>query len=260
MTDGLAFYRFDGLGAPPVLHAISTRLGGHSQAPFAALNIGHTVGDDPEAVERNHALLYAALGLSAEWVVTARQVHGNRVVVATEAHAGQTMPETDALVTDAAGLYLMLRFADCVPVMLYDPQRRAVGLAHAGLQGTLARVTARTVEAMVTQLACRAGDLRAAIGPSIGPCCYQVGPEVTEAFREAFPDAPHLLSRGSADGRAYLDLWAANALQLARAGVRQIEVSRLCTACRTDLFFSHRAEQGRTGRFAALIGLRPDGV
>jgi hypothetical protein len=261
MAERLPLYRFRSLGAGGALvHAITTRLGGQSSGHLATLNLGHTVGDAPEAVARNHALLYAALGIAPEQVVTAHQVHGKRVALATADDGGRVIPATDALIAATPGLYLMLRYADCAPVLLYDPRRRAVGLAHAGRQGTLAQVAARTAQAMIERLGCRAQDLRAAIGPSIGPCCYEVGPESVAATEAAMPDATRIIMRRQPNGHAHLDLWGANALQLARLGVRQIEIARLCTACRTDLFYSHRREGGRAGRFAAIIGLGPDGV
>jgi YfiH family protein len=163
--------------------------------------------------------------------------------------------KTDALVTDVPGVFLMLRFADCVPVLFHDPVRQAVGLAHAGWRGTVSHIARATVEKMVDAFGCSPADIRAGIGPSIGPCCYEVGPEVVSAAQKAFPDAPFVLQRGSGE-RWHFDLWAANHHQLAAAGVTEIELSGLCTACRTDEWFSHRAEGGRTGRLAAVIGLR----
>ncbi len=260
MVERLPLYRFPGLDAPGVVHAVSTRLGGASQGPYAGLNLGHTVGDAPQAVAINHSRLFAALEIAPERIVSAQQVHGSRVAVVTAAEAGQVLSGTDALISATPGLYLMLRYADCVPVLLYDPQRRAVGLAHAGWQGTVAQIAACTVRAMGTLFGCRPEDMWAGIGPSIGPCCYQVGPEVVAAVQETHPKAAGLIRRRQPDGHAHLDLWAANAYQLSCQGLRRIEIARLCTACRTDLFYSHRAEQGHTGRMAAITGLRPDGV
>lgn len=256
----LPLYRFDALADSGLLHGISTRLGGASEGPFASLNLGHTVGDVAERVAANHRLLFATLGIPAERVVTAHQVHGSRVAVVGRSDGSRVVPQTDALVTDTPGVYLMLRYADCVPVLLYDPRRRAVGLVHAGWQGTVAQVAARAAQAMIRRFGCQPHEIVAAIGPSIGPCCYEVGPEVVERVGAAFPRTEGLLARRQPNGHAHLDLWAANAYQLAQLGLRQIEIARLCTACRTDLFYSHRAERGRTGRMGAIIGLRPDGV
>lgn len=169
---------------------------------------------------------------------------------------GRVFPETDALISNVPGLVLWLRFADCVPVLLYAPKQGAVGLAHAGWQGTLKGVAAETARAMTVTYGCLPEDLRVGIGPAIGPCCFEVGPEVLEAVRArcAVPEA--LISQPQANGKAHLDLWLANVQQLQALGVREIEVAGLCTACHTDEFYSHRAEHGRTGRFPALIGLR----
>jgi hypothetical protein len=231
------------------------------------------VGDDLQAVEANHELICQALGCARGDIVSPHQVHGTRVRVVDEQDRGSVLPQTDALITAAPGLMLMLRFADCVPVLFHDPVRRAVGLAHAGWRGTVAGMARVTVQAMVDQLGCRPADIRAGIGPAIGPCCYEVGRDVADAVRQAMPGTGQLLRAqagggtsaggdGDADWRAdrrwHLDLWAANRLQLARAGLQHISVAGLCTACRTDEWYSHRAEQGQTGRLGALIGLRAE--
>jgi YfiH family protein len=159
------------------------------------------------------------------------------------------------LITDRPEVTLFLRFADCVPILLYDPRRPAVGVVHAGWRGTLAKAATAAVQAMQAHYGSRPGDLVAAIGPSIGPCHYAVGPEVVAQTRQAFNGASdELLSR--VNGGYHLDLWTANAHALQQAGVRQIEQSELCTVCHGDDFFSHRGHGAQTGRFAALIGLR----
>jgi YfiH family protein len=163
---------------------------------------------------------------------------------------------TDALITDVPGVPLMLRFADCVPIWFYDPVRRAIGLAHAGWRGTVAGVGRATVAEMGKAFGSRPEDVIACIGPSVGPCCYEVGKDVAYAVGEAFPGVEGQLLSPRANGSWHLDLWAANRHQLAACGVVYIEVAGICTACHTDEWFSHRAEQGRTGRIGALIGLR----
>ncbi len=146
--------------------------------------------------------------------------------------------------------------ADCPLIALVDPGRRAIGLVHASRRGTLGRIAARAVRAMERLLGCRASDLVAAIAPSIGPCCYEVGDEVLAEARRALPDADRFFSRRN--GRLHLDLWAANTEQLVEAGMppQRIEAPTLCTRCHSDEFFSHRASGGRTGRFALLLGRR----
>ncbi|MHB1318356.1 MAG: peptidoglycan editing factor PgeF [Anaerolineae bacterium] len=260
MPDPPLLYRFDSLNGPGIRHGISLRAGGMSHCTITGLNLGHTVGDDPVAVEGNHALLYAELGLTPDQIVTARQVHGAHVARVGPDDGGTVIPATDGLITDAPGIALLMRYADCVPVLLYDSQRNAIGLAHAGWRGALARVAARTAEAMLGEFGCRPSDIRAAIGPSIGPCCCEVGPEVAEATRVAFPDETRLLCRVRPTGHAYLDLWEAVATQLREAGVDQIETARMCTACRGDLFYSYRRQGAASGRFCAIIGLGATGV
>jgi len=182
-------------------------------------------------------------------------VHRADVVLATAPH-NSSPPErkADAIITDNPGVTLFMRFADCVPILLYDPSRRAVGIAHAGWQGTLKGVAAETVRSMQSAFGSRPDEILAGIGPSIGPDHYEIGPDVIARVRETFDgDARSLLL---ADGeRTHFDLWAANWLLLERAGVRGVEVAGLCTACHTRDWYSHRAEEGRTGRFGALIAL-----
>ncbi len=251
--DHLVYYQFAELnGRDGVRHGIFTRLGGVSAAPWATLNLGHTVGDDLVAVETNHERVCQALGVRRAEIVTSRQVHGNRVAVVGQAERGQVVPATDGLITNKPGTVLLQRFADCVPIILYDPVQHAAGLAHAGWRGTIAQVARRTVEAMGAHFGSDPADLCAGVGPGIGPCCYQVGPDVTQQVQRTFENTNGLLARRP-DGSWHLDLWAANANQLAGAGVEHVEVAEICTACRVDEWFSHRAERGRTGRFGVVV-------
>lgn len=253
-TDGVVLYRFDGLdGAEGVLHAVLTRIGGVSQGPYATLNLGHTVGDDLAAVEENHRRALNVLRLDPGQVVSPYQVHGARVGVVGPAHCGTVQPATDALVASVPAVPLLMRFADCAPVLLFDPVQRVVGMAHAGWRSVVAGVVEATVRTMRERMACDPGDLWAGIGPTIGPCCYAVGPEVAAAVEAACPPGAGVVR--DADGRVLLDLPAAVQAQLRAAGVRQIEGAALCTSCRVDEFFSHRAECGHTGRFGVAIEL-----
>jgi len=252
----LTYYQFSNLlPHTEIAHGIFTRLGGYSQAPWASLNTGHTVGDEPQAVQANHRLICQALGFHVQDIVSPYQVHGATVGIVDERDKGQVQPETDALITQTPGVLLMLRFADCTPIILYDPRQRVIGLAHAGWRGTVAQVVPATVQAMGDAFGCHSADLIAGIGPAIGPCCYEVGQEVADAVCQSLANGDQLLAHGT-NGRWHLDLWAANAQQLRQAGVRQIETAQLCTACNVHEWFSHRAEQGKTGRFGALVGLK----
>jgi len=251
----LVYYQFAELnGRDGLRHGIFTRLGGASAAPWATLNLGHTVGDDLAAVAENHARVCEALDVRCAEIVTSRQVHGNRVVAVGRTERGQIVPGADGLITNEPGTVLLQRFADCVPLVLYDPVRHAAGLAHAGWRGTVAETARHVVEGMIAHFGSDPAKLRAGIGPSIGPCCYQVGPEVVQQVRAVFEATPEWLARRP-DGSWYLDLWAANAKQLADTGVEHVEVAGICTACRVDEWFSHRAERGRTGRFGVVVVL-----
>jgi polyphenol oxidase len=255
-TDGLAFYTFDSLDAYPELsHAITTRHGGVSVGPYCSLNVSNGRGDDPEAVEENLRRICRALGLERRDLTSPKQQHTAEVRRVGAAERGQIQPGCDALITGEPGLPLLLRYADCVPVLIYDPAHRALALVHSGWRGTVLGAPRAAVESLVREFGSRPDELVAAIGPSIGPCCYEVGHEVVGAVRSAFSGSDPLLP-SRPDGRRHLDLWAANRSWLAGCGVKRIEVSELCTACHTEEFYSHRAENGKTGHFGALMSLR----
>jgi len=254
-NSGLVTYRFESFAAEKLVHAVFTRLGGVSKEPFASLNVGSSVGDDPAAVAENYNRIYTHLGLSPEQVVTPFQVHSNRVEVVTAGDAGRVLANTDGLATDVPGLALVLRFADCQPILLYDPVHHALALAHAGWRGVAKGIAYRAVEAMQAAFDTDPRDLIAGLGPAIGPCHYTVGDKVAAAMGYSLPDWSKVMQPEGKDWR--LDLSAANAQQLAAVGVRHIEHAGLCTACHNDVFFSHRADQGRTGRFAMAALLEP---
>jgi YfiH family protein len=148
-----------------------------------------------------------------------------------------------------------MRYADCTPLLFRDPTKGVIGIAHAGWRGTVQGIARQMVEAMTQAYGCRPSDIQAGIGPSIGLERYQVGGDVVEAVHSYFGTTQGLVRHNPSDGTTYFDLWAANQLDLERAGVEQIEIAGLCTAQRTDEFFSHRAENGRTGRFGAVLSL-----
>jgi YfiH family protein len=253
-SEGLAYYQFDFW--PDLKHGIFTRNGGTSHAPWSSLNLGGNVGDDPKSVRRNHELMYAALGLSERRACTVWQVHSADVVMVTEPVRGRRwLALADGMITNRAETPLAMRFADCTPLLFHDRTKGVIGIAHAGWRGTILGVARRMVEAMVQAYDCNPADIQAGIGPSIGPERYQVGEEVVAAVKDYFCTTDGLIRRDPSDNTAYFDLWAANQLDLERAGVRQIEVAGICTARRTDEFYSHRAEKGRTGRFGAVLSL-----
>ncbi|MCL4393739.1 MAG: peptidoglycan editing factor PgeF, partial [Chloroflexi bacterium] len=167
---------------------------------------------------------------------------------------GTIVRDVDALLTNQTGIPLMLRYADCVPLMLFDPVHRAIGLVHSGWRGTVAKIVSKSVRAMVDAFGTRPGELVAGIAPSIGPCCYRVGPDLTADVRRAFRPSDDVLIE-QADGSVHFDLWQSNARQLRELGVGQIEIAGVCTAHRVDDFYSWRAENAKTGRFGAIVCL-----
>jgi YfiH family protein len=250
---GLAWVEFESL---PVAHGVLTRHGGVSAAPWASLNLGGNVGDDPAAVLENHRRMYAALGLRRERACSVWQVHSADIVYAPGPAAGRRwLAAADGLITDQPDTPLAMRFADCTPILAVDVRRGAIGIAHAGWRGTVQGISGALIRAMQAAFGSRPADVRAGIGPAIGPAHYQVGEEVVNAVQAHFDTMDGLIRRDETDGTAYLDLWAANRLDLERAGVADIEVAGLCTVEHRDDFFSHRGESGRTGRFGAVISL-----
>lgn len=244
---------------PGLVHAVSTRHGGVSVGSYASLNLSTSTGDSRENVDANHRRLASALHLPRERFTTTWQVHGTLVLHATDDNAGGMIGQADGIITDTPELPLTQRYADCTPLLIYDPRRHAIGLGHAGWRGTVAGMARVLVQAMAAAFGSNPADLAAAIGPAIGPCCYEVGSEVIEAVRAAFPAADTLLSQpanGAAAQGPHLDLWAANRWQLEQAGVGQIETTGVCTRCQRATFFSHRGDGPRTGRFGAVMMLR----
>jgi YfiH family protein len=255
--NGVAYYTFESLdGFPEIVHAITTRHGGVSAGKYASLNLTTGTGDDPAAVRENLDRACAALGLRREDAVSPNQRHTANVRRIEQADRGQVYTDFDIFVTDQPDVPLVLRYADCTPVLIYDPERRALAVIHSGWRGTVQGASRAAVEALAHEYGSRPADLVAGIGPSIGPCCYEVGDEVVDAVRAGFAHADDLLLARPGKERRHFDLWAANRRWLSDAGVRRIETAALCTACRADEFYSYRAEKGKTGHFGAIMALR----
>jgi polyphenol oxidase len=216
--------------------AFSTRLGGVSEPPFDSLNLGILTEDEPEAVTENRRRLATALGLDPDRVVFALQVHGARLI---HHPCEEPTPEADGHVVTEPGPAPMVLAADCLPVALYG--RSGLAMVHAGWRGLAGGIVGAAAEAVEAT--------SAAIGPGIGPCCYEVGEEVREAFAD--------LGDGAADERM-LDLPEVARRRLAEAGIEQVESAGLCTSCERELFFSHRRDNGRTGRQAGIAWLEED--
>ena len=268
-----------------LIHGFSTRQGGYSRVYGGnALNLGFTKTDSKTAVERNRAAFLEELGMGGRqpWpLVALRQIHSD-IIHRVSGKAVATLVG-DGLVTDMPGLILAIQTADCLPVIVVDPKKRAVGVFHAGWRGTVKRIVEKGVGEMHRYFGSRARDLEAAVGPGVHDCCYTVGEEVREKFQSQFSYAdqlfhevkesdpvrekyPMLFLTARAPGHStlpvkiLLDLVEANRRQLLDAGVlaKNIESSPLCTSCNTDVLFSHRAENGITGRLMAVVGIRKE--
>jgi YfiH family protein len=274
---------------PWLIHGFSTRPGGLSQVYGGrTLNLGFTQQDSRAAVEQNRTKFLRQLGAISNgraWpLVTVRQIHSDLIHCVSEvgkATAPKSTLAGDGLITQTPGILLAILTADCLPVVLVDATRRAVGVFHAGWRGTLKRIVEKGVGEMHRWFGTSPGDLRAAIGPGVHGCCYNVGPEVRTQFASQFEYGnklfreveesdpvrekyPLLFLTARAPGHSelpkkiFLDLVEANRRQLLATGVasKHISASPLCTACRTDLLFSYRAEKGVTGRMMAVAGIR----
>jgi YfiH family protein len=237
---------FAALSSPLLFHGIFNRSGGISPAPWDSLNVSFGLGDDPGNVRANRAGIKKAL--SCSHLVSARQIHGSQVYHLKE-NPGKDIEVDgyDALVTNVTGLGLMIQQADCQAVMLFDPEKKAVGIAHVGWRGSAAGIIAATVSAMHQAYATEAADLTAAISPSLGPCCAQF-----VNFRSELPASLH----GYQVRPHYFDFWTISRDQLRAAGVRpeNVKSAEICTRCSRD-YFSYRREK-KTGRFASVIGLK----
>lgn len=257
----LSPFRFASLACIP--HAVTTRHGGISEAPYATLNLGYATADAEENITANRETVRDGFGIGAASLQVARLTHGTDVAVfragTPEEWPGEEVPvrrgsamthtmfSADGVVSNVPGLHFLLTFADCVPLLFFDPERDVLGVAHAGWRGTAAGMAREVVMTMRREFGSRPEAVAAAVGPSIGPCCYQVGPEVAGTFRE---NGQRPVMRGDR-----LDLWDSTVQQLTEMGVRAVEVAGVCTSCNTGDFFSHRAEGGVTGRFSLVAGL-----
>lgn len=252
----LRSYTFDSLQFPEIVQGIFTRQGGVSPAPWASLNLGGTVGDSRDNVIENRRRVFEAIQRPVETVFDSWQVHGDQVLITDRPRPlDEPHPKADAILTNRPEVTLMMRFADCVPIFFYDPAHGVVGIAHAGWQGTVKKIAAAVVSTMAATYGSQPEAIIAGIGPSIGPEHYEIGEDVIVQVRQSFgADADGVLLNDN--GRVQLDLWKANQWVLQQAGVQQIEIAGLCTACHNQDWYSHRKEAGKTGRFAAVIALK----
>jgi len=232
---------------PQLVAAQSTRHGGVSLAPYHSLNLGKSTADDPTNVAENRRRFCAALGFKPEQMAWSKQVHGDQIRQVTEPGGGEGF---DALVTDQPGILLAVSIADCTPILIYDKRQNAVAAIHAGWRGTVSGIVDKTLIFMEKTFGTRAEDCFAYIGACIDQCSFEVGDEVATEFAEPFKRFD------AARGKYFVDLKKANAAQLLGFGIPEnhLEISPYCTMLHSEYFFSHRKDQGVTGRGMAVIG------
>lgn len=272
-ANGLTIWRFGRLAAHErLVHGITARRGGASAPPYASLNLGLHVGDDPEAVIENRRRVCAAVGADFQAYTVSAQVHGANVALVAPVQVGagrldltDAIPDVDGLVILQPGVMVSVLSADCVPLIFYDPARHVGAVVHAGWRGTAAGIAGRTVHFLEDQCSCRPEDLLVGLGPSIGPCCYEVSEEVARRVAES-AGVGTLAGPPASGGRRqvgnlshhYADLAGASRRQLLAAGVHaeHVEDCGLCTSCHAEEFFSERKLGRPTGRFStfALLG------
>lgn len=259
-SDNLCLYQFENLDRiPNLLHFVTTRSGGVSLPPFDSLNLGLHTTDNPDHVVKNRNILAQETGIEASHFLYASQVHSGDVkvidLVAIESGILAHNPRTDATITNIPGICLMVMVADCVPVILFDPVKKVSAVIHAGWRGTVKHITTNTIVVMVDRFGSDPANIIAGIGPSIGPCCYEVGEEVKTVVEQSFGTTRGYLVMQEHSTKPFFDLWYANHKQLTDCGVKpgNIETSGLCTMCNHGTFYSSRASAGITGRFAAGI-------
>ena len=261
---GVPFYACGDPEWAGAAHGFSTRLGGVSPAPLDSLNLGAGRGDSPANLRENFFRFCSAVGADSGALVKNHQVHGDTIrpvtredVLSDPAAPGE--PEGDGLITNQPGVCLTIFSGDYIPILLYDPAARCIAAVHTGWRGTAIGAAARGVEAMVRDYGCAPERILAAIGPGIGPCCFETHSDVPQGLRAGLGEeaSPFIRPIPEREGKFSVDLKGANARWLERSGVlpRHIALCPLCTACRLDTFWSHRVQGGRRGSMAAVIQL-----
>jgi YfiH family protein len=237
-----------------LLHGFLGRRGGKSAGRYAGLNLSFRVGDDPQTVKDNICDMKRAVGVHDLRIVTMKQVHGDRIVEVKDKSLKEA-GEVDGMVTEERGVFLAILTADCLPILFTVPGRTVVAVVHAGWRGTLAGIAPKALELLKTRYGVAPDSVQVALGPSVGPCCYEIGADVSAPLLERWGGMTEasLTTRG---GKSYLDLRRLNRLMLEKAGVAARSLLEVgpCTSCATDDFFSYRRERGETGRQISFIG------
>ena len=241
-------------------HAFCTRLGGVSTGAFSGLNMSASTGDDKKNISKNWQILSEAFAIAADRFFLLRQVHSDQILILNQSSRKEAFfspPACDAVITDQPNIALCIKTADCVPIVLVDPQRGIIANIHAGWKGTALNIASKVVRSMAEHFGSRAEEMVAAIGPAIGPCCYEVDEPVVRAMGSWGEDRE--TCRPAADENHWmLDLPRINRQQMIHAGIpgKSITTVEFCTSCRNDLFYSHRRDRGKTGRQVHFIMMR----
>ena len=264
-SKGLTFFQFDNMAQyPSLVNAVFSRLGGESTGCYKSLNLGLHVNDDRASVLNNRDMVLNELGFPPDRFIAMEQVHSDNLEVLTRKDGGRgayswgdAIPATDGMITGDKGLLLMAVVADCSVSLFYDPQKEVIGISHCGWRGTVKKLAFKTVKTMELKFGSHPSHIITGIAPSIGPDCFEVGQEVLSLFLESFGNAAEDFFQYKGE-KIYLDLQKAIVHQLIKGGVKKenIEILNICTSCRTDIFYSHRKEAGKTGRNGVFIGLK----
>lgn len=234
-----------------VSHCMTTRKGGVSAGDFESLNLKYNLGDSEENVNKNREIIGKELGFNTDAVVTSPQVHGDAVKVVDGSTL--TFTDCDGFISNKPGVCLATFYADCVPLLFFDPVKKVIANSHAGWRGTVAKIGQKTVKKMSDQFGCKPKDILVGIGPSIGQCCFETGSEVAQRFKENFENFNDISIQR--DDKYHIDLWKANKSQLEEIGVsnENVYISGICTACNKKDFFSYRGNNRNTGRIGSFI-------
>ncbi len=255
-VNGLEYCAFRNSEFERTIHGFFTRTGGVSKNQYTSLNLGGSIGDEPDCVNENKRRVFHAMNRSIHSAYEVWQIHSSDIVCSDRPlFTGEQRAKADGIFTSNPDVTLMMRFADCVPILLFNPVNSIVGIIHAGWLGTVNRIVEKAIERAQEFYKANPEDFVAGLGPSIGPDHYEIGNDVTARVKNTFnfKENEILIHK---DGRVFLDLWKANSILLRNAGVTRIYNSKICTACDTRHWYSHRAEKGNTGRFGAIIGLK----
>jgi polyphenol oxidase len=253
-SQGISYLTSEKLDSYGVIHGFFMRRGGCSSYPWNSLNMATSVGDSRENVIENRNRITKSLQINKNSFFDLWQVHSNKVVITDRPRSlVEKHIQADAIISIKKDVALLMLFADCVPIMLFDPGKKVIAISHAGWRGTINGIVAETIKSMVNRFDCFPEDIVGVIGPSICEDHYQVGDEVIEQAKQVFETDENVIRYK--EGRSYLNLPSANKKIMEKCGLKVIEMLNICTACNTNDWFSHRGENGKTGRFAAVITL-----